>query len=139
MALEEKTCWLSGAKVVRSGNNDYRLFVYVRTLNNSKHQVRVGKILLVDDAGESVGQLFFPENRTYMLKNVGGADNNLEYGFELSLSADEFEIINCYGMTETCGGCLSFYLDKAYDNTPVGKPLGDMRAYVLDENGNQKI
>jgi len=51
--------------------------------------------------------------------------------------SDEFEIINCYGMTETCGGCLSFYLDKAYDNTPVGKPLGDMRAYVLDENGNE--
>lgn len=105
MALEEKTCWLSGAKVVRSGNNDYRLFVYVRTLNNSKHQVRVGKILLVDDAGESVGQLFFPENRTYMLKNVGGADNHLEYGFELSLSADEFEIIKRYRIIKASVSC----------------------------------
>lgn len=51
--------------------------------------------------------------------------------------SDEFSIINCYGLSESCGNALAFRLDKAYDNTPVGKPAGNLSAYLLDENGRE--
>ncbi len=51
--------------------------------------------------------------------------------------SDDFTIINSYGSSETCGGVCYFWLDKAYDNTPVGKPIGDEALYILDENGNE--
>lgn len=49
--------------------------------------------------------------------------------------SDKFEIYNRYAMSETMGGGLQFRTDRAYDNTPVGKPTGDVCAYILDENG----
>ena len=105
MGLEDKTCWLSGAKVIRSGNDDYRLLVYVKTLNNSKHLVRVGKVLLVDDTGEHIRQLVFRDNNSHELRNVGGSDNHLEYDFELPLSTDEFETLKRYRKIKASVSC----------------------------------
>lgn len=47
-------------------------------------------------------------------------------------------VLNGYGSTELFGGTLSFQIDKMYENTPIGKPFGFDKAYVLDEN-NQEV
>ena len=51
--------------------------------------------------------------------------------------SEDFQIKNVYGLSESCASVLGFNLDKAYDNTPVGIPLGDVKAYLLDEDGNE--
>ena len=51
--------------------------------------------------------------------------------------SEAFQIMNVYGLSESCASVLGFRLDKAYDNTPVGKPLGNIHAYLLDEEGNE--
>ena len=52
------------------------------------------------------------------------------------LYRDDICIINGYGSSESCSGLLFFPIDKRYDNTPIGKPYGQEKAYVLDENGH---
>lgn len=46
-------------------------------------------------------------------------------------------IKNAYGLSELLSIAMSFELDKAYDNTPIGKPLDGYKAYVLGSDGNQ--
>ncbi len=49
---------------------------------------------------------------------------------------DEYEIVNIYGTSETyCA--LAFRLDKAYDNTPIGKAYHNCRVVLLDDSGNE--
>lgn len=55
----------------------------------------------------------------------------------VGIHSDKFRIVNCYGMTETCATVVTFEIDKAYDNTPCGRPLLNDGAYILDENGNE--
>ncbi|MCQ2457755.1 MAG: amino acid adenylation domain-containing protein, partial [Clostridia bacterium] len=50
---------------------------------------------------------------------------------------DKPVVVNGYGCTEIFGGTLAFKIDQKYENTPIGKPIGDEKAYVLDENGNE--
>ncbi|MBE6817967.1 MAG: amino acid adenylation domain-containing protein [Ruminococcaceae bacterium] len=49
--------------------------------------------------------------------------------------SEQFELTVMYGQSECCG-TLAFKVDKPYDNTPIGKPIGDLKAYILDEAGN---
>lgn len=49
----------------------------------------------------------------------------------------EYEIINLYGMSETCSGVAAFPIDRAYDNTPIGRPMAGCAVYLLDENGRR--
>lgn len=51
--------------------------------------------------------------------------------------SEDFQIINAYGLSESCASALGFRLDRAYENTPIGKPMGDIKAYILDEEGNE--
>ena len=51
--------------------------------------------------------------------------------------SEDFQIINAYGLSESCASALGFYLDRAYENTPIGRPMGDIKAYILDEEGNE--
>ena len=46
-------------------------------------------------------------------------------------------IKNAYGLSELLSIAMTFELDKAYDNTPIGRPLSGFKAYLLDENGKQ--
>ena len=50
--------------------------------------------------------------------------------------SDQFDIHVMYGQTECGGGLTAFKVDKPYDNTPIGKPFGNEKAYILDEQGN---
>ncbi len=51
--------------------------------------------------------------------------------------SDDFEIVNAYGLSETCSVVTAFILDKPYDQTPLGRPLGGVKAYVLDDEGRE--
>lgn len=50
---------------------------------------------------------------------------------------DDPVVMNGYGATELFGGTLGFKIDRLYENTPIGKPFGAEKAYVLDENNNE--
>ena len=59
-------------------------------------------------------------------------------GERVSDKYDEgFGIICAYGQTETTAAAVTFRVDKAYPNTPIGKPMEGVFAYVLDEEGNE--
>ena len=49
--------------------------------------------------------------------------------------SDSFEIYNVYGMSEL-GHTGFFTIDRPYDNTPVGKAIGDLQILICDEAGN---
>ena len=49
--------------------------------------------------------------------------------------SDAFELTVMFGQSE-CAGVTAFKVDKPYENTPIGKPIGNIKAYILDENGN---
>lgn len=49
----------------------------------------------------------------------------------------EYRLLNGYGLSESFGGVMGFFVDKVYENTPIGKPAGNEKAYVLDEEGNE--
>ncbi len=47
-----------------------------------------------------------------------------------------YELMNCYGLTETVAGVLCFPVDKAYENTPIGLPNKNVTASIRDDRGN---
>ena len=50
---------------------------------------------------------------------------------------DDITIVNCFGSSETGGGVTFFYVDKKYDNTPIGNTVGKEKIYVLDDDLNE--
>ena len=52
-----------------------------------------------------------------------------------NLYSEAFTIQVAYGQTESAGAVMMFEIDKKYDNTPIGKPIGNVKAYLLDDNG----
>ena len=55
-----------------------------------------------------------------------------------NIAPDGYRLINIYGQTETAEGCFMFDIDKAYDNTPIGKPTMDHLEYkILDDDLNE--
>ena len=52
-----------------------------------------------------------------------------------NIYSDEFDIYVMYGQTESASAVLAYKIEKPLDNTPIGKPIGDVKAYILDENG----
>ena len=54
-----------------------------------------------------------------------------------NIAPQNYRLINAYGQSETCGLATFFEVDKAYENTPIGKPAEGAAAYVLDEDGNE--
>jgi amino acid adenylation domain-containing protein len=68
---------------------------------------------------------------------VGGEASRSEWLGELRAVAPECEVFNHYGPTETTVGVL-MHRSRATDSTergrtaPLGRPLGNVRAYVLD-------
>lgn len=47
-----------------------------------------------------------------------------------------YRIINEYGPAEFTVLCSSFEVDKFYENVPVGRPIYNTEAYILDNNNN---
>ena len=48
-----------------------------------------------------------------------------------------FSLINGYGPTECTILITSFKVEKAEDNIPIGKPLDNVKLYVVDANGHR--
>lgn len=48
----------------------------------------------------------------------------------------EYDIYFIYGMSETLPVTLYFVVDKAYENTPIGKPFPNVKVHILDNDGN---
>ena len=77
-----------------------------------------------------------------VLRNFPYAGGPLERIFTASerlsdFCTDRFEIINAYGMSETAGTALTFRVDKAYANTPIGKPAEGVEVSLVDEAGRE--
>ncbi|MBQ0005870.1 MAG: AMP-binding protein, partial [Alistipes sp.] len=76
-----------------------------------------------------------------MLRLYRNADSALQLiitcGERLSRVAPEnYRLLNGYGMSETAAFVTTFPVDRAYDNTPVGKSMDGVEVKVLDEAGN---
>ncbi|MHA4844096.1 amino acid adenylation domain-containing protein [Flavitalea antarctica] len=71
---------------------------------------------------------------------VGGEDFKRELAESITEAFDhEVKIYNEYGPTEATVGCVVHRYDSANDlskSVPVGKPIANMQAYILDENLN---
>ena len=52
------------------------------------------------------------------------------------VAPDGYELLNCYGMSETVGFVTTFPVARAYDNTPIGRSMEGVTVSVLDEKGN---
>ena len=66
-------------------------------------------------------------NKSPHLKVVIAAAERL-----FGISSSTYKIYNYYGQTETGGAIFSYYVDKKYDNTPIGKPDADVEYCILD-------
>ena len=89
------------------------------------------------DKHKITSAVIMPKVLRYFTRKGGSLRTVVSCGERLSqIAPDGYRLLNCYGMTELTGECLTFEVDKAYDNTPIGKPSGNVSAYVLDENGN---
>ncbi|MCQ2158591.1 MAG: AMP-binding protein, partial [Bacteroidales bacterium] len=53
------------------------------------------------------------------------------------VAPDGYDLLNGYGMSETAAFVTTFDVDRAYDNTPVGKSMDGVEVCVLDEDGNR--
>jgi acyl-coenzyme A synthetase/AMP-(fatty) acid ligase len=69
-------------------------------------------------------------NKSPYLKVVIAAAERLS-----GISSSDYKIYNYYGQTETGGAIFSYYVDKKYDNTPIGKPDADVEYCILDTEG----
>ena len=48
--------------------------------------------------------------------------------------SENYKIQVAYGQTESAGAVMMFEIDKKYHNTPIGKPIGNVKVYLLDKN-----
>ncbi len=76
-----------------------------------------------------------------MLKRLDIHNSSLRFvqtvGERLSdFYSNEYRIINTYGSSEALCS-LTFNVDKAYDNTPIGRPADGVSVYLLDDSGKQ--
>ena len=97
-------------------------------------------VLLADFIEENqINRTFISPKMLKVFKQKGDSLKTVVTGSERvsNTYSDEFELIVMYGQTESASGALAFKIDKPYENTPIGKPMGNIAAYILDENGNE--
>lgn len=76
----------------------------------------------------SPSQLKVFRNKSRSLRLVTSAGERL-----VNQYSDDYQLINMYGASET-GLALAFVTDKKYDNTPIGKPCHNIKAYILHDD-----
>ena len=97
-------------------------------------------VLLADFIEENqINRTFISPKMLKVFKQKGTCLKTVATGSERvsNTYSDEFELVVYYGQTESAGAVLAFKIEKPYENTPIGKPLGDVRAYILNENGSE--
>lgn len=97
-------------------------------------------VLLADYIEENqINRTFISPKMLKVFKQKGNSLKTVFTGSERvsNIYSDEYDIFVAYGQTESAGAVLAFKIEKSYDNTPIGKPIGDVRAYILDEDGRE--
>ena len=95
-------------------------------------------VLLADYVYDNqINRVFISPKMLRVFKQKGNSLKTVFTGSERvsNIYSDEFDIHVMYGQTESAGAVLGYKIEKPLDNTPIGKPIGDVRAYILDENG----
>ncbi len=96
-------------------------------------------ILLADFIDDNqINHIFISPKMLKVFKPKGNSLKTVYTGSERvsDTYSEDFELVVMYGQSE-CAATLAFKVDKKYNNTPIGKPIGEVKAYVLDEDGNQ--
>ncbi len=97
-------------------------------------------VLLADYIEENqINRTFISPKMLKVFKQKGNSLKSVFTGSERvsDTYSDEFDIFVMYGQTESASAALAFKIDKPYENTPIGKPIGDICTYILDENGEE--
>ena len=90
-------------------------------------------VLLADYIEENqIHRTFISPKMLKVFKQKGNCLRTVVTGSERvsNISSDEFDIYVMYGQTESASAVLSFKIDKPYDNTPIGKPIGSIRTHT---------
>ena len=102
------------------------------------YQAMRDPVLLADFIEENqINRTFISPKMLRVFKPKGDSLKLVYTGSERvsNIYSDKFDIFVMYGQTESASAVLGFKIDKAYDNTPIGKPIGDEKAYIIDEQG----
>lgn len=94
--------------------------------------------LLADFIEENqINYLFISPRILKVFKARGSSLKVVETGSERvsRVHPADYKIAVCYGQTESTGPAMMFWLDREYENTPIGKPMADIAAYILDQEG----
>ena len=97
-------------------------------------------ILLADFVADNqINRTFISPKMLKVFKQKGNSLQTVVTGSERvsNTYSDEFDLYVFYGQTESASAALAFKIDKPYENTPIGKPIGDIRTHILDENGKE--
>ena len=103
-----------------------------------EQEVMRDPVLLADFIDENqINHIFISPKMLKVFKPKGTSLKTVYTGSERvsDTYSDDFELVVMYGQSETAG-ILAFKVDKKYHNTPIGKSIGEEKAYILDENGN---
>jgi amino acid adenylation domain-containing protein/thioester reductase-like protein len=75
-------------------------------------------------------EFFFDlQNKTLVNLIVAGEKLN-------KYTRQKYNVINAYGPTEASVHTTSFIVDRSYKNIPIGKPIDNVKCYVVDNNFN---
>ncbi|MCQ2407244.1 MAG: amino acid adenylation domain-containing protein [Oscillospiraceae bacterium] len=111
-----------------------------KTIYIMPQQTMRDPVLLADFIEENqIEHLFISPKMLKVFKNRSASLKSVYTGSERvsGIFSEDYAITVCYGQTESTGAITAFPLDRKYDNSPIGKPVGDACAYVLDDNGNE--
>ena len=85
-----------------------------------------------------ISHLFMPPKIFRFFEHKGNSLRVVYCGGEKisMLSPTNFKLFSLYGLSET-SPAIFFEIDKPYEKTPLGKPVDNIKLYILDENNNE--
>ena len=96
-------------------------------------------VLLADYIEENqINRTFISPKMLKVFKPKGDSLKTVYTGSERvsGTYSEDFDIFVMYGQTESASAVFGFKIDKPYDNTPIGQPIGNEKAYIFDDDGN---
>lgn len=94
-------------------------------INNFFHENHITYAFLPTKFAE----LFFNSSKNTSLKNLLVGGEKLERFIK-----QPYRVTNAYGSTEASVQSTSFMVNKQYENIPIGKPIDNVKCYVVDKN-----
>ena len=109
--------------------------LYILPESIRKDAVAVGKFI----KEEKITTATFPTQMGELVAELLDDAPSLKY---VTLGGEKFkyyrdrtyQMINGYGPTENTVSSTEFWVDKQYDNIPIGKSQRNIRSYIVDEN-----